>query len=911
MYEDGSVNTSGSYGGVSISQDFDASKVDFTVENTGVVDKETPKLTSLKLLNPDPIYVGDEIQIEAGYSDDASGVKSIYLSFINGLGMDIELNEEGKKEGTAVLKGTAQDAGEYKIESVQIEDYAGQIRNYFTDDNGNVVDGSVESGGASVKCPTFEAKYFDKVLQIESVRLEKDGVVKNEFTAGDEFELVVEVKNNTGETYEIDANHCYVGWDNLITSLSLPEDTIVLKNQETKELPFTIKTNKYSGTKNAKLSEICISDGSGEKEALYQRMFYEEGGEERIDELFIYGGRPAKVEIDASQADFTVIGELEPDDVAPFIESISVKDAVVPGELIFNINLDKDRLGSAPLNEFGVSFIDVNNEKNNISFYGESDEENFSYDASTGVCTYTVELTEQTLTSEYTIGSIEIFDEAGNGRVYIRGEGEKLVESGDAIENPEFFDNIKFNITNTGNPSTDVDGPILTEFALVDKNLDNSKKVQYRLKVDDETGLSGMKLDFYIPEEERYDIIQSWDYEKDGDEYVFSFDLTECVNGSYELATLSLYDDSGRENETYYVYDREKQQFYLENGSEEPEYVSFKGNYDFKIQEHTHKWNTGIITIQPTCTTEGVRTYKCTYAGCTQTKTEPVEKLSHSYKWTVTASTCAKQGNTKYTCTGCGHSYSTPLPTVSHNYKASVTASTCVKQGNTKYTCTGCGHSYSKDLPLLNHSYTTTTTKATASKRNGSIVKKCRICGKVASKSTIYYPKTVKLSATSYTYNGKTKTPKVKVVGSNGKTISEANYKASYSSGRKNVGRYTVKVSFKGNYSGSISKTFDIEPKGTSVSKVSVGKKKAVVKWKKQTKQTTGYQIQYSTDKKFRKGNKTVTIKKNKTTSKTITKLKYKKKYYVRIRTYKKAKYGKKYVNVYSSWSKAKSVRAR
>ncbi len=89
--------------------------------------------------------------------------------------------------------------------------------------------------------------------------------------------------------------------------------------------------------------------------------------------------------------------------------------------------------------------------------------------------------------------------------------------------------------------------------------------------------------------------------------------------------------------------------------------------------------------------------------------------------------------------------------------------------------------------------------------------------------------------------------------------------------------------------------------KGTSISKVTAGKKKAVVRWKKQTKSTTGYQIQYSTDKKFRKGNKTVIIKKNKTTSKTITKLKSKKKYYVRIRTYKKAKYGKKYVNEYSS----------
>ena len=83
-------------------------------------------------------------------------------------------------------------------------------------------------------------------------------------------------------------------------------------------------------------------------------------------------------------------------------------------------------------------------------------------------------------------------------------------------------------------------------------------------------------------------------------------------------------------------------------------------------------------------------------------------------------------------------------------------------------------------------------------------------------------------------------------------------------------------------------------------------KKKMTVKWKKQTKLTTGYQIQYSTSKNF-KGAKTQTITKNKKTSCIIKKLKSKKKYYVRVRTYKKVK-GKKY---YSKWSKVKSVKTK
>lgn len=74
------------------------------------------------------------------------------------------------------------------------------------------------------------------------------------------------------------------------------------------------------------------------------------------------------------------------------------------------------------------------------------------------------------------------------------------------------------------------------------------------------------------------------------------------------------------------------------------------------------------------------------------------------------------------------------------------------------------------------------------------------------------------------------------------------------------------------------------------------------IKWKKKSN-ITGYQIQYSTNSKFKKGNKSIKIKNAKTISKKITKLKAAKKYYVRIRTYK----GKKY----SKWSKVKSIKTQ
>ena len=89
----------------------------------------------------------------------------------------------------------------------------------------------------------------------------------------------------------------------------------------------------------------------------------------------------------------------------------------------------------------------------------------------------------------------------------------------------------------------------------------------------------------------------------------------------------------------------------------------------------------------------------------------------------------------------------------------------------------------------------------------------------------------------------------------------------------------------------------------TTITSVKTKSEAFTIKWKKKTN-IAGYQIQYSTNSKFKKGNKTIKIKKAKTVSKKITGLKPSKKYYVRIRTYKIV--NKK--TYYSSWSKRKNV---
>lgn len=172
-------------------------------------------------------------------------------------------------------------------------------------------------------------------------------------------------------------------------------------------------------------------------------------------------------------------------------------------------------------------------------------------------------------------------------------------------------------------------------------------------------------------------------------------------------------------------------------------------------------------------------------------------------------------------------------------------------------------------------------------------------------KNVVSATPSVKLSTSTYTYNGKVKTPGVKV-SVNGTVLTKGNYSVSYGKGRKNVGKYTVKVTLKNDYAGSKTVSFKINPPKSAVKKLKKGKKSFTVYVKKQSKQTSGYQVQYSTSKKF-KSPKTKSLTSCKKTGLKVKKLKKHKKYYVRVRTYKKV--GK--AKYYSSWSSAKSVKTK
>ena len=438
-----------------------------------------------------------------------------------------------------------------------------------------------------------------------------------------------------------------------------------------------------------------------------------------------------------------------------------------------------------------------------------------------------------------------------------------------------------------------------------------------------------------------------------------------------------------------------------------------------------HSYGNSVVTKQPTCTSEGTAIKTCTK--CNATVTETIAKTSHKYADTVVAPTCTTDGYTLHKCSVCGTSYKdSTTKATGHSYGNSVVTKqpTCTSEGTKTKTCTKCNATVTEKLPAKGHTAVTdkgypatcttagktdgshcsvcntvikvqTVINATGHKSSGWIVdkaasigvkgskhKECTVCKKVLETAEIpalsrisISKASVTLSTSTYAYDGKAETPSVTVkvggktlkkdtdytvsysnntkVGTakvtitgkgnytgsvsktysiknnfkkatisgisnksytgknitqsitvkyNGKTLKNGtDYTVSYSS-NKNIGTATVKVTGKGSYAGTITKTFKINPAKQEIQKLTAKSKAFFVDWA-QKGSATGYEIQYATNSKFTSAKK-VTIKNNKTDKTTVSKLSGKKKYYVRVRSYTTVK-GTKY---YGAWSASKSV---
>ena len=361
-----------------------------------------------------------------------------------------------------------------------------------------------------------------------------------------------------------------------------------------------------------------------------------------------------------------------------------------------------------------------------------------------------------------------------------------------------------------------------------------------------------------------------------------------------------------------------------------------------------HSYGNSVVTKQPTCTSEGTAIKTCTK--CNATVTEKLPAKGHT---AVTdkgyPATCTTAGKTDGShCSVCNTVIKVQTVINATGHKSSgwivdKAASIGVK-GSKHKECTVCKKVLeTAEIPALSRisiskASVTLSTSTYAydgkAKKPGVTVK---LNGKTLKNGTDYtvsYSNNTKVGTAKVTITGKgnytglvSKTYSIKnnfkkatvsgistkaftgknitqsiTVKYNGKTLKNGtDYTVSYSN-NKNIGTATVKITGKGSYTGTITKTFKINPAKQEIQKLTAKSKAFFVDWA-QKGSATGYEIQYATNSKFTSAKK-VTITNNKTDTKTISKLSGKKKYYVRVRSYTTVK-GTKY---YGAWSSVKNV---
>ena len=159
-----------------------------------------------------------------------------------------------------------------------------------------------------------------------------------------------------------------------------------------------------------------------------------------------------------------------------------------------------------------------------------------------------------------------------------------------------------------------------------------------------------------------------------------------------------------------------------------------------KPVECEHEWGEGVVTKEPTCTEDGVRTYTC--SKCDETKTEVIP-AGHDYaKSGTTDPTCTKQGYTTYTCTRCGDTYNSDyVDALGHSCEEKVIEPTCTEAGEKSKVCTRCGETIDKEvIPALPHDWEEVVTKEATCTEEGEMTRTCKRegCGKT---ETVAIPK--------------------------------------------------------------------------------------------------------------------------------------------------------------------------
>lgn len=581
-------------------------EADFTVTSSEE-DLSLPEVTDIRMWSENPVTTGEDILFDVYYSEEGSGVKAVDFTYYE-IDGDSEITvfdsgygvEHWIEEGVIEVSAYGDDLipGEYKLGSINITDYAGNSRSYQLLDG---VDGLISSDNDELvirpQASTLSVQGIESNgLKVKDLKIE-GADDKDNLAAGDTFDVVMTIYNDISKDVPVRPKWCFVSWRETFDGAQdsytayAEGDEFVLKAGAEAELRFSVEISVYSGTQDFSLEQIALNaeKNSGFNPCTWYNAEYVEGDQYNLIGEGTSANNPqAGGVIDVlpyhGEIDWSVTTPTStPDTEAPIIESVRVNPSTTaaPGKIELEIRTKGEEV--SPITAFNWAFLDRNRENNHFAggsinpeelagrevYSGEATDildgyyySPLSYSEERGCYVAEIELDEMIVKGTYFLLEINLIDEAGNSNYYgYNGENGKL-EAYLKDDSISVIDTCEFTVSESASPDEDFDAPIFEDLSLQVNQAEAGEVIQCRIKVNDETGISRLRLDYECDQDgdgepDTYLSLESRNVILQGDEYICDFVVDPyCTAGDYDLFSILIVDGSIRENYSTYLYDK-------------------------------------------------------------------------------------------------------------------------------------------------------------------------------------------------------------------------------------------------------------------------------------------------------------------------------------------------------------------
>ena len=311
-------------------------------------------------------------------------------------------------------------------------------------------------------------------------------------------------------------------------------------------------------------------------------------------------------------------------------------------------------------------------------------------------------------------GVFSVTEDISSGSWYIYD-----IEAYDAVgnQNLKLLDENDYSII-VDNPNLDSEAPVIYKDTVKfnQSMATTGDSVILSVKITDNIGIKNAKFTMYNEETNKQEFL-TLEYNKKLGLYEGLFKIkSNMPSGHWFLFDIEVYDS-------------------VDNYGSEPFFI---GDKHWVIvtrnNKDVHKWNEGIVTTEPLCTKEGIKTFECSI--CNKTKTEAIKSLGHDYssEWTIDkAATCTQEGSKSHHCTRCDDKKDvTTISKTNHNWDSGVetTKAICIKDGVKTYTCKDCKTTKTEVIKALGHDYSSewTIDKEATCTQEGSKSHHCTRC---------------------------------------------------------------------------------------------------------------------------------------------------------------------------------------